>query len=143
MRGGRTLEVGNFGMKVCIHIIIIRFNEASSSKRDFATVACSAVGHIPLSSWYMVYQLQSTEFPSLQGFPQTLSAGSPHCFSLHSIPLGRCVCVWNAIMDSSHGFKSWQQHSIQGVATVIYPVNPVIYPVSNSCTVITPVKMLI
>lgn len=51
MRGGCILEVGNFGMEVCFNIIIVRFNEVSSSKeRDFATAAGSAVGHIPLSS---------------------------------------------------------------------------------------------
>lgn len=123
-------------MEVCIHIIIIiiRFNEASSSKRDFTTVAGSAVGHIPLSSWYVVYQLQSTDFPFLQGFLQTLAAMSPHCSTLHFIPLGRCVFVCVCV-EHHHGpgFKPCQQHSIQGAATVIYLI----------ISVLTLVKMLI
>lgn len=99
MRGGDTLEVGNFGMEECLNIIIIRFNEASSANRDFARVAGSAVGHIPLSSWYMVYQPQNTEFPSVKRFSQTLAAVSPLLHPPFHLPWMRGVCVWNVIMD--------------------------------------------
>lgn len=97
-------------------VLILGFNEASSSKeRDFATVAGSAAGHLPLSHladrWNVLYQLQSTtEFPSLQRFPQSLALVSPLCPTLHSIPLSRCVWMGNRF---GIGFKSCQLHSIQ------------------------------
>lgn len=134
MRSRHTLEVGNFGVEVWVNIIIFRFNEASSSKRDYARVAGSA-GRIPLSSWYAVYELQSTEFPPLQGFLQTLAAGPPLCSTLHSIPLSTCVCVFVC------GASSWTRFQV--IRTVFHPGGSNCDLPGNFCTVITPVKMRI
>lgn len=82
----------------CLLILKLPYNEAISfAEKYFSTVADSAAEHLlsPLvGRCCAVYQTHDTvEFPSLQGFQQSMAAVSPPCSTLCSILLRVCLRV--------------------------------------------------